>query len=359
MKMGHILRGTPHPAPVGRPDYYTRELDSSLFLRSASGLPERDFVPVGFAEEDPRSVARQCFSEHGVYPLGFSFPTTQVQPVPVTDRPHFLSTTYPGTPHSFTTWEDYLHEYRSSFFALSTKKGGWDTFRHLEILFSGTIPLMPGLARSSRYALAHYPKRALSDLLDSLVTEGPATPDQHTRDFFFRWAEEHLTTRAMGSYVVDISEMSTERVVFLDRALASRTDYLSAFSFIGLTEVLGSSLVAAFEPSFLFDDFSGDTTRHYGKGFGYTKVIPSGLRSTDSLSLDSSRAELLELASSASTIVVGNYDANRDEVGGLLDAGIDPSRIVCILGSDFPPDRSMLRDIKRSGMTFFVREFAS
>jgi hypothetical protein len=57
--------------------------------------------------------------------------------------------------------------------------------------------------------------------------------------------------------------------------------------------------------------------------------------------------------------VIGNYDGNQELVAGLLEAGIDASRVVCIVGSDLPPDRHLLRDIKHSGMTFFVREFGS
>ena len=218
---------------------------------------------------------------------------------------------------------------------------------------------MPRLGQSHPYALAHYPKGLLSSILDSLVTQGPAKPDDETREFLSQWAEDHLTTKAMASYVVDMAAMDTDRVVFIDRSLASRTDYLSAFTFIGLSEVLGPRLIAAFEPSYLFDDFSGDTSRFYGKGFGYTKSIPRALKSRESLSSDAPAQDLVELAESASAIVIGNYDANRDVVGDLLHAGIPPSKIVCVLGSDLPPDRALLRDIRRSEMTFFVREFSS
>ena len=139
MKLGQLLRGTPHPAPVGRPDYYSRELDSSLFIRDASGLPVRQCVSPGYTEDDPRDVALRCHDRYGVYPLNFSFPTAQVSSISWEERPHFLSTTYPGAPHSFSNWENYLEDYRGSYFALSSKKGGWDTFRHLEILGSAGI----------------------------------------------------------------------------------------------------------------------------------------------------------------------------------------------------------------------------
>ena len=359
MKLGHLLRGTPHPAPVGRPDYYSRELDPSLFIRDASGLHVRQCVSPGYTEDDPREVALRCHDRYGVYPLNFSFPTAQVSSISSEHRPHFLSTTYPGAPHSFSNWEDYLEEYRGSYFALSTKKGGWDTFRHLEILFSGAIPLVPNLGGSHPFALAHYPKKLLTSVLDSQMREGPALPDDQTREFLATWAKNYLTTQAMAQYLVDVSGLSPKRVLFVDKSLASRTDYLSAFTFIGLSEVLGSALVAAFEPAYLFDDFTGDTSRFYGKGFGYTRVIPRSLRSQESLSADASTSDLIDMASSASAIVVGNYDANLETVGDLLAGGIPPDKIVCVLGSDLPPDRSLLRDIRRSGMTFFVREFAS
>ncbi len=357
MKVGQLLRGSPHPAPVGRLDYYTRELHPSLFIRSAKGLPVRNFLAGSQAPLEPRDVARECHLRYGVYPLNFSFPTSKVTSLNSGMRSHFLSTTYPGEPHSYTQWEDYLEEYRSCFFALSTKKGGWDTFRHGEILFSGAIPLMPRLGRSHRYALAHYPKQFLTSVLDSLLREGPAVPDSSTQEFLHHFALSNLTTHAMARYLIDVSGMATDRVVFFDEVLPRHTDYLSLFTCIGLSEVLAKNLVIAIEPPYLFDDFSGETTHLYGKGFGYTRSIPSIMRSADSVSAGSPWGDVVELAHSASTIVVGNYDANREKVGRLLDSGIPADRFVCVLGSDLPPDRSLLWDIKRSGMTFFVREF--
>lgn len=357
MKLGHLLRGTPHPAPVGRPDYYTRELHRSLFVRSAEGLPTRGFLAPDLVEPQPLDRAEECFSRYGVYPLNFSFPTAHVASFPAGARPHFLSTTYPGEPHSFTQWSGYLDEYRSSYFGLSTKKGGWDTFRHLEIMFSGAIPLMPGLELSHRYSLAHYPKNALATILRSLIEEGPALPDEATQRYLSQWARENLTTQAMAQYLVNVTDMATDRVVFLDYSLPQRTDYLSAFTFIGLSEVLGKRLIAAWEPSYLFDDYSEDTSRLYGKGFGYSGVIPRSLRSGESLSRDAAESAVVALALGASTVVVGNYDANREQVGLLLGAGVAPEKIICVLGSDIPPDRSLLKEIRHSGMTFCVREF--
>jgi hypothetical protein len=362
MKLGQLRRRSVHPAPVGRPDYYRRELHADLFIRSAQNLPERSFLSLEHREPSAHEMGQACHTKYGVYPLNFSFPQPDRMPGGVSRRAHFLSTTIPGEPFSFDSWDLYLEEYRSSFFSLSTKKGGWDTFRHLEILFSGGIPLTPGLASAHPYALAHYPKRAMATVLENLLRQGPALPDSHTREFFRSFSATRLTTEAMATYLVEASGMSDSRVLYLDHGLARRTDYLSAFTLIGLRQLLGSRLIPAYEANYLLDDFAGDTHRLYGKGFGYTKVLPASLTSTESLSPEQEgtpvrQRELIELAESCESIVVGNYDGNREQVGALLDAGIPASRFVCILGSDVSPDWSLRAQMRRSAMTFFVREF--
>jgi hypothetical protein len=76
------------------------------------------------------------------------------------------------------------------------------------------------------------------------------------------------------------------------------------------------------------------------------------------LTESASLKDVLSFFRSADSIVVGNYDANRDLVAQLLDSGIPADRFTCVLGSDLPPDYSLMRGIAKSGMTFFVREFA-
>jgi len=355
MKYGQWRRGSSHPAPVGQPDYYKRELAPTLLIRSSGNLPVRSFIDSNHQEPQVMDVARACHQKYGVYPLNFSFPRPALMPTSQSDRPHFLSSTIPGEPFSFSDWDAYLAEYQSSYAALSTKKGGWDTFRHLEILFSGTIPLMPGLAQAHPFALAHYPRKALVSVYDSLVHDGPAIPDVETREFFAHYAQSHLTTEAMGQFFLDAAGIRNESIYFLDQKLPRRADYLSAFTLIGLMQLRGSAVIPAFVPEYLFDDYAGDTHKLYGKGFGYSLSLPSTLRPSPSHDV----AEVLTQASDFDRIVIGNYDGNQELVAGLLEAGIDASRVVCIVGSDLPPDRRLLRDIKHSGMTFFVREFGS
>jgi len=41
----------------------------------------------------------------------------------------------------------------------------------------------------------------------------------------------------------------------------------------------------------------------------------------------------------------------------MLDAGVPASKFVCLVGSDLTADFRLRHEIRRSGMTFFVREF--
>jgi len=358
MILGQIIRRSPHPAPVGRPDFYTRELHPSLFVRSSAGLPTRHLWHPESRELSAVDRGTACHRDHGFFPINFSFPQPHLMPTGLDSRPHFLSSTYPGEPFSFTSWDQYLAEYRRCYVALSTKKGGWDTFRHLEILFSGAIPLMPGLDRSHPWSLAMFPKQALRQVYRSLVSDGPAIPSEETRSYFQEFARTRLTSQAMAEYLVASAGLESRSILFLDRTLPDRTDYLSAFVFIGLSQVRGVECQAAWEPAYLYDDYEPDTATLYGRGFGYTRTIPRSTRSAAALPRQAVLSEIVALADAHQAIVVGNYDANRELVGELVRAGIPAERFVCVVGSDLVADFRLRRAMAKSPMTFFVREFA-
>jgi len=358
MRAGQLLRRSREPAPVGRPDYYKRELHRSLLVRSSENIPLREFLDIDHREVPLDHQVGRAYERYGYYPINFSFPRPELMPAVSDDRPHFLSSTVPGEPFSFESWDAYLAEYQSSYWALSTKKGGWDTFRHLEILFSGGIPLMPGLSHSHPYALAHFPKRALSTIYESLVANGPALPGARTREFLRDFALEQLTSEAMARYLLRVTGAEDSSVVFLDRSLPIHTDYLSAFTYIGLSQYTGGAVRAAWEPEYVYDDFDGDTKRLYGRGFGYSKSLPSAFRADSGLARDASTQDIAAFTESFKRIVVGNYDANQELIGALLAHGVPSDKFICVVGSDLPADSRLRRDIARSEMTFFVREFS-
>ena len=54
--------------------------------------------------------------------------------------------------------EDYYAMYQNSKFALTSKKGGWDTLRHYEIMANGTIPIFVDIENCPKHTLWNFPK---------------------------------------------------------------------------------------------------------------------------------------------------------------------------------------------------------
>jgi hypothetical protein len=57
----------------------------------------------------------------------------------------------------------YYDLYKSSFFAYTMKKGGWDCLRHYEIMASGCIPIFPDLAHCPTDTLFVFPKQLIME----------------------------------------------------------------------------------------------------------------------------------------------------------------------------------------------------
>ena len=301
--------------------------------------------------ELPKDRATRIFAQTGVYPVSFSYPR---KPLGISgDKKKFLSHTIPGEPYSFDDERAYLQEYQDSYFALSTKKSGWDCFRHLEILMSGSIPLIPHLRKTSPGTMFAYPKALLADVLEALEAGGPALPTPELQQSIYSYAVEHLTSAAMARYMLDMVNYQGGKVAFLDSRLESWTDYQSVFSLIGLKSVLGENLHTSPLPHYL-TSATDERPGLYGKGFGYRGAM-AGMAGVghDHLVLNAE----LDL-DGYEVVFIGQFFADFPLVKALPGARLDLSRTVGIVGDDYPESPGTLRRMANSPVTFFVRELA-
>lgn len=76
--------------------------------------------------------------KHCVYPITFSIPSTKITNQPL-HKVKIMSSLMPGKPDTYiyANETDYYNEYKSSMFALTHKKAGWNCMRHYEILANG------------------------------------------------------------------------------------------------------------------------------------------------------------------------------------------------------------------------------
>ena len=94
-----------------------------------------------------------------VYPISFSIPESKIVST-LQNKTKLISNLIPGniSTYIYNTEEEYYNEYKSSLFATTTKKSGWDCMRHYEILACGAIPYFPNIEKCPENTMAFLPK---------------------------------------------------------------------------------------------------------------------------------------------------------------------------------------------------------
>jgi hypothetical protein len=289
----------------------------------------------------PRDRARACFDEHGVWPISFSYPR---EPLPLAADPELLvAPIVPGLPYSFADERAYLETYRTAYLGITHRKAGWDCFRHLEILAAGPVPFMLDAQDIPGYAMVHYPTDALRAVRKVVsATGGP--PSGTVREGFRTWLRDNLTSRALATYVLESAGLdASAQVLFVDECLPVMPDYQSVLTLIGLQQLLGDHCDLAFPVDYVYEDTRADTTRLYGRGFGYTRALPADLRSRPA-----------SVTRDYDAIVIGSISRNKDLAKRLLRES--PTRThIWIHGEDTPPTPREVADLRASGAYLFVR----
>jgi len=300
--------------------------------------------------ESLQDRAMDVFRERGVFPISFSNPR---RPSGLQgQRLRFLSEVIPGEPYAFDDENRYLQQYRESYFGLSTKKAGWDCFRHLEIAFAGSIPLVPGIGATPPGVMFAYPKSTWAEILAELSSNGPRIPSDGLIQNLADYSEEYLSSAAMATYMLDVLDYQGGPVAFVDDHLDSWVDYQSIFSLIGLSRVLGDSLAVPAIPDYLVGPFSADQNL-YGRGFGYVGAL-EGL-SPSSFEAVTSR-EIGDRFDSFELVIFGQFFRDFPTSGLGRQRAWDKTRLVGILGDDYPVTQGTIRNLAASGGKFFVRE---
>ncbi len=298
--------------------------------------------------DDIDDAAYEARDRVGVFPISFSYPAA----LPLVTPEEQLSPIIPGFPYSFADSDAYLKEYSRASMALTFRKAGWDCFRHVEIMASGSIPLMPDAALIPPFAMIHYPKRAMERVAEVALERG-GRPDAATQHSFRDYFNRHLTSLAMAEYLLRVSGLlDADRVLFVDEQTPVNPEYQSTLALIGLKEILGTRCEVAFPADFLYRGSSASAARHYGRGFGYSHAIAADSRTDSEAAGDTGHG--LEDLGAYEVIVVGSVSRNALLTRRILDR-VDPSRVIAIHGEDGPPTVTATQELRALGAHVFVR----
>ena len=310
-------------------------------------------------EDGGLAASKTCHEEMGVYPISFSIPKIwQEHPGSQAKMEYPVSPVFPGQAYSYSVLEDYMDQYSKSALAVTHKKGGWDCFRHLEILSAGSLPLMPDIEYCPPYTMVHYPKKVMAEIVERL--QSGLVPDNTVYEFVHNWAKRNLTSIAMARYIFEALDVSPKRILFLDEGLPKRADYLSVFTLIGLMQEPSWHVDVAFPVEYIFQDWQGDASGLYGRGFGFAKVLETTKpgnywcsRGTCATPPDwKNRGPNL---SHFDVVLVGDLSANR-LLTQSVDATFTSSTKAYLRGDDLAPTRSEYKWIKSLEGRVFSRE---
>jgi len=206
----------------------------------------------------------------------------------VPPKQKILSSLIPGerSTYVFNTEEEYYNEYKSSIFAKTIQKGGWDCLRHYEIILNGCIPYFPNIEKCPVNTMALFPKdltyeaNALYDKIKDKdinnLTEDEKNSCNALSNKFLEYMRKHLTTAKMAQYILEKSNRSNaSKVLFLSKNL--EPDYLRCLSLIGFKQILGDKCHDYPKITHIYKSNDIDYKALYGKGITYTNILEQSL----------------------------------------------------------------------------------
>lgn len=207
----------------------------------------------------------------------------------VRDRKILISPLIPGRPDTYIygTEDDYNVMLENSVFAYTWKKGGWDCYRHVEIIARGCIPLIPTIDVFPENSLAFHDKELYKEIWHicrpyiQKPKELQAIVDVHGQDWQNRCRAQWITTEKLFTEILTKFE-DVRRIFWIDDALNDMYDYMSACVLIGLldytkgTEANFDLYICSKVPQVLMLEDQSKLTQPqigHGKGFNYAKYF--------------------------------------------------------------------------------------
>lgn len=191
----------------------------------------------------------------------------------------------PGDPYAFSTPEAYYQMYREAFFGMTKKKGGWDCFRHLEILACGCLPVYENLDNIPTTIMMFYPKDIMvqASQLYHIYQEKKEWTLEHVHTYTFlvkmsiQHVKKHLTTVAMARYLLRTVfgyKPQEESLSILFLSTSHRIDFQRCLLLHGLKMLCKEKCVDVARVPHLYQSYPLDILHQAGAGFGFAGTVP-------------------------------------------------------------------------------------
>lgn len=223
------------------------------------------------------------------FPIGLCIPEEKILSS-IAKKTKDFAHVIPGiqSTYIFTDEQDYYNDYKQSYFAVTTKKGGWDCLRHYEILANGCIPYFVDLDSCDPNTMTYFPKDLVREAMNlEGVCYLSIDHEKFDKKKYYEILEKlvehtktYLTTKAMAQSLLDrIGYAGTGKILFL--SFDQFPDYQRCLTLIGLKQIFPETVVDYPKIEHIYKSYKGDTRTLYGRGFSYTKIINDCLLETE------------------------------------------------------------------------------
>lgn len=258
---------------------------------------------------------------------------------------------------------DLYNEYKSSLFALTKKRAGWDCMRHYEILANGCIPYFPDINECPNNTMIFFPKQLILEgnlLYDTFknksfneLTNDDAYKYMDLVTRLLKYTKENLTTVKIAKYILKTTNnTNTSKILYLSGNL--QPDYLRCLTLHGFKQLLGKECHDYPQVPHIYKDvinFKEIYGIHYGNGISYTNLLEKELHNN---AYDNNIEELIK--NKYFDIVIYGSSSRGMPYYNLVNEIYSPDKIILLFGEDECHSINNFKDILISGHHLFIRE---
>jgi len=294
-----------------------------------------------------------------IYPITFSIPIEKLCNCD-TEKKKILSNLIPGNiaTYIYNTEEEYYNEYRESYFAITTKKAGWDCLRHYEILANGCIPYFINIEECPKNTMGLLPKELLlksNKLYETIKNKNINELTQEEIDKInilktdlFKYTKHYLTTNKIAIYILQTTNYRhVSNILYLSGDI--KPDYLRCLTLHGFKEIFGNNCHDYPKIPHIYRSDNINYNKLYGKGFTYTNLLDQSLRNDN---LDNTIVEDIQ-NKKYDIIIYGSYHRGMPYYD-LICKIYKPNEIILLCGEDI--HNCNYKYYLNKGHYIFVRE---
>ena len=280
--------------------------------------------------------------KNNLLPISFSIPEEKIcKDVGLSNKTKIEAFVKPlndrSQSYKYDKEEDYYNDLRTSFFAHTCKRNGWDTMRHYEILANNCIPYFSDIDECPEKIIHFYPKELIKESnklyekVKNLNIEDFITNYEYINKYtdlivkFKNHTNEYLTTKSIANYILKTSNNNSKKILFLSPN--ENEDYLKCLTLHGFKTLFGNNCHDYPKIPSIYK--SCTLTSLYGNGFTYSKLLDDNYRDD---TLDSTIEE--DIISKKYDMIIYSQTSIYYKFYDIISKTYEPSKIIFLNGED-------------------------